>query len=138
MGKINVRSFAEPDEERPFTDKGRLEVISFGDSMVGLGLFEPGWQWSKHVKPIAGTELCQAAHCGYLVSGRMRLESDNGETAEIGPGDFVTIAPGHDAWVLGDETCVFFDFAGFAEYARPSAGESKAAEEPAQPALSPE
>jgi hypothetical protein len=29
-----------------------------GDVTLGRGTFEPGWQWSKDVKPIAGTESC--------------------------------------------------------------------------------
>jgi hypothetical protein len=31
------------------------------------------------VKPIAGTDSCQAAHIGYFVSGRMKVISDDGE-----------------------------------------------------------
>jgi hypothetical protein len=34
------------------------------------------------------------------------------------PGDLVHIAPGHDAWILGDEPCVFVDFTGAADYAK--------------------
>ena len=40
---------------------------------VGRATFEPGWQWSKHVKPIAGTDSCQSAHMGYFISGRMKI-----------------------------------------------------------------
>lgn len=136
MGRISVKSFAQPDEDRRFADeKGHLEVIHFGDSIVGRGVFEPGWQWSKHVKPIAGTASCEASHCGYVVSGRMHLVSDEGDAADVGPGDFVTIAPGHDAWVIGDEPCIMFDFAGYADYARPRAGEPRQPEEPLQPGI---
>jgi hypothetical protein len=28
------------------------------------------------------------------------------------------MAPGHDAWVVGDEPCVFIDWQGFADYAK--------------------
>jgi hypothetical protein len=45
-----------PDETRLFKDgKGKMEVFLLGDSTVGRGEFEPGWRWSDHVKPIAGT-----------------------------------------------------------------------------------
>lgn len=27
---------------------------------------QPDWQWSKHIKPIAGTDSCMAAHAGRL------------------------------------------------------------------------
>jgi len=26
--------------------------------------------------------------------------------------------PGHDAWIVGDEACVFIDWQGFADYAK--------------------
>ena len=31
---------------------------------------------------------------------------DDGSERECGPGDAVYIAPGHDAWIFGDEACV--------------------------------
>jgi hypothetical protein len=119
MTRMAIKRFSAPDETRPFVDKGRLELIRLGDDLVGRAIFEPGWRWSKHVKPIAGTASCEAAHAGYVLSGRMRVVMDDGQEAEIAPGDFVTIPPGHDAWTVGSEPCVFLDFAGFADYARP-------------------
>ncbi|MFI8293516.1 cupin domain-containing protein [Streptomyces sp. ms191] len=118
MTGIVSRSFDSADETRPFEDgKGRLDLVTTERGAVGRAVFEPGWQWSKHVKPIAGTDSCQAAHVGYVVSGRMKVVMDDGETAELGPGDFMAVAPGHDAWVLGDEPCVALDWVGFGDYA---------------------
>ena len=53
-----------------------------------------------------------------MLSGRMRVFMDDGTEAEAGPGDIVSIAPGHDAEIVGDETCVFIDFSGFESYAK--------------------
>lgn len=78
----------------------------------------PGLEWSEHVKPIAKTESCQAAHMGYFISGRMRVVMDDGEEMEYVPGDFAIMAPGHDAWIVGDEPCVVIDWPGFADYAK--------------------
>ncbi|MFE1230732.1 cupin domain-containing protein [Streptomyces sp. NPDC058745] len=118
MTGIVSRSFDSADETRPFEDgKGRLDLVTTERGAVGRAVFEPGWQWSKHVKPIAGTDSCQASHIGYVVSGRMKVVMDDGETAELGPGDFMAVAPGHDAWVLGDEACVALDWVGFGDYA---------------------
>ncbi|MET9625088.1 cupin domain-containing protein [Streptomyces sp. NPDC006464] len=118
MTGIVSRSFDSADETRPFEDgKGRLDLVTTERGAVGRAVFEPGWQWSKHVKPIAGTDSCQASHVGYVVSGRMKVVMDDGETAELGPGDFMAVAPGHDAWVLGDEACVALDWVGFGDYA---------------------
>jgi len=119
MAKMTIRRFATPDETRPFTAKGRAEILNFGGGVVGRGIFEPGWRWSKHVKPIAGTQSCMAAHSGYVVSGRMHLAMDDGTEAEVGPGDYAIIPPGHDAWTVGSEACVFVDFVGMEDYARP-------------------
>ncbi|MCB8901411.1 MULTISPECIES: cupin domain-containing protein [unclassified Streptomyces] len=121
MAGIVKKSFDAADETRPFEDgKGRLDLVSGKSGAVGRAVFEPGWQWSKHVKPIAGTDSCQASHMGYIVSGRMKVVMDDGETTEYGAGDYMEVQPGHDAWVLGDEACVALDWTGFADYAKPS------------------
>jgi len=113
------KSLDSPEETRPFEDgKGKLELVNLEGGPVGRATFEPGWQWSKHVKPIAGTESCQAAHMGYFVSGRMKVVMDDGEEMDYGPGDFGVMAPGHDAWIVGDEACVVIDWQGFADYAK--------------------
>ncbi|MGR8010403.1 cupin domain-containing protein [Streptomyces hypolithicus] len=120
MTSLVHKNFDSADETRPFEDsKGRLDLITTDRGPVGRAVFEPGWQWSKHVKSIAGTDSCEAAHAGYIVSGRMKIVMDDGETGEVGPGDFISIAPGHDAWVLGDEACVTLDWVGFGDYAVP-------------------
>ena len=43
---------------------------------------------------------------------------DDGTEHEFGPGDAGTIPPGHDAWIVGDEACVWLDFSGADEYAK--------------------
>ncbi len=107
-------------QTRPFHDKGQVELVSVGGGVVGRATFQPGWKWSDHVKPIAGTDSCQAAHVGYVISGRQGIRMDDGTELEIGPGDVVSIPPGHDGWTIGDEPCVVLDFAGMATYAKPS------------------
>lgn len=120
MAGIVRKSFDEADETRPFEDgKGRLDLLTSEDGAVGRAVFEPGWQWSKHVKPLAGTDSCQASHVGYVISGRMKVVMDDGETVEFGAGDFMRVTPGHDAWVLGDEPCMALDWVGFTDYALP-------------------
>ena len=73
------------------------------------------------VKPIAKTDSCQATHMGYVISGRMKVVMNDGTEAEAGPGDVVHIAPGHDAWIVGNEACVMVDFgSSVSQYAKPS------------------
>ena len=115
---LTRRSFDQPDEVRPFEGKGHLDVVNIG-GIVGRAVFDPGWRWSVNVQPIAGTASCQAPHSGYMVSGRMRVVMDGGEQEEYGPGDLMSIPPGHDAWTVGDEPAVVLDWTGFAGYAKP-------------------
>ena len=115
--RMQSKNLDSPDEVRSF-EKGRMDVVTLGDVTVGRAVFEPGWKWSECVKPIAGTDSCQVAHVGYVVSGRMKVHMDDGAEREFGPGDAGTIPPGHDAWIEGDEPCVWLDFAGAEHYAK--------------------
>ncbi|MFE9566089.1 cupin domain-containing protein [Streptomyces sp. NPDC006487] len=120
MTGIVRRGFDSADETRRFEDgKGRLDLLDTDGGPVGRAVFEPGWQWSQHIKPIAGTDSCQAAHVGYIVSGRMKVVMDDGDSIEAQPGDFIQIDPGHDAWVLGEEPCVVLDWQGYGDFAKP-------------------
>ncbi|QIN80709.1 cupin domain-containing protein [Rubrobacter marinus] len=112
------KSLDSPDEVRSF-EKGRMDVVNLGgDVVAGRAVFEPGWRWSEHVKPVAGTDSCQVAHVGYVLSGRLHVRMDDGSEGELGPGDAMTIPPGHDAWTVGDEPCTMLDFSGAERYAR--------------------
>lgn len=116
---MQTQSIDAPHETRQFQAHGHLDVVTLGDFTLGRGTFEPGWRWSEDVKPIAGTDSCQTSHTGICLSGRMTVRMDDGTEAHMGPGDVVTIPPGHDAWVDGDEPCVFLD-TGIAAYAKPA------------------
>ena len=83
-----------------------------------VGTFEPGWRWSDHVKPTAGTDRLQATHLVYVVSGRLHVAKDDGAEADVGPGAVTAIAPGQDAWVVGEEPCVAVGFGGYAHHSR--------------------
>jgi quercetin dioxygenase-like cupin family protein len=118
MAALESKSFQTPEEKRPFVDKGAAEVVSLGGDVVIKSRFEPGWRWSEHVAPIAGTDSCQSTHFFYVISGRMHLRMDDGTEGEIGPDDVARIAPGHDAWVVGDAPCIGVDFGASPTYAK--------------------
>jgi uncharacterized cupin superfamily protein len=120
MADLEVKNFDSPDETRPFQGNGQVEIVMVEGRAIGRGTFEPGWRWSNNVKPIAGTDSCQTHHLGYVLSGRMRVFMDGGAEAEVGPGDVMAIPPGHDAEVLGDESCVTLEFGDAAHYAQSS------------------
>lgn len=119
MASVERKSFDKPDETRSFQGKGHVDLVNIGGGVVGLATFEPGWRWSEHVKPLAGTDSCQAAHLGYIISGHQAVRMDDGTEMNFGPGDVISIPPGHDGWVVGDEPCVAIDFAGMGDYAKP-------------------
>lgn len=118
---LEARSLDTPDETRTFTEgKGRVDIVTVGGIQLGRGVFEPGWRWSVNVKPLAGTESCQAEHTGYVISGRMVVRMDDGGEHEYRAGDAFHMPPGHDAWIPGDEPCVLIDVTGMDRYAKPS------------------
>lgn len=118
MAGLTIKSTRSPEEVRQFVAHGHADVVDLGGHPVLYGTFEPGWRWSEDVKPIAMTDACQAPHLLYCISGRMGVRMDDGTEGEIGPGDVVSIAPGHDAWTVGDEPCIAVDFGGYAQYAK--------------------
>jgi hypothetical protein len=111
------RSFTQPDETRGFPH-GHAEILKVGGAEVGRLVFEPGWRWSNDVKPIAGTDSCQAPHMQFHVSGRLAIRMDDGTEIVAGPGDVTSLPSGHDAWVVGDEEVVVVDWFGASNYAR--------------------
>ncbi len=80
--------------------------------------FEPGWRWSECVKPVVGTDSCQARHVGVVQAGRLHVAHEDGSEIEVGTGEAYLIEPGHDAWVVGDEPFVGFEFESAEEYAK--------------------
>lgn len=117
MASLLARAMDAPDERREFSN-GRLDVVALDGHQVGLFSLEPGWRWSRSVAPLAGTATCQVPHLGYVVSGRLHVLMDDGSEGEAGSGDAFWIAPGHDAWVVGDQTAVLVDVRGAGDYAK--------------------
>ena len=98
---------------------GHMDVVRVGGTAIGLGHFEPGWRWSESISPIVGTSTCQLEHVGFVISGQMHVVMDDGEEFELKAGDAIHLAPGHDAWIVGDEPCELLEILSAAEYAKP-------------------
>jgi len=123
MSGIEAKDFAEPDETVAF-DHGRADLVKIGSLAIGREILEPGWRWSTHVKPIVGTEWCEFHHVTYLLSGRLHVVARDGESRELTGGEVMDLAPGHDAWVVGEEPVVTIDFQGIVGWAKaPEPGE---------------
>ena len=110
MPRLQRKNFATPDQVRQFPT-GRCDIVTLDEMSIGRFVFQPGWRWSKDVKPVAGTNSCQFRHLGYTVSGSLEVHMDDGTTMTIGAGEAYEIPPGHDAWVVGDEAWCSVEFA---------------------------
>jgi hypothetical protein len=119
MAGVESKDFDSPDEQRT-PDKTQMNVVRLGGATAARLTFEPGWKWSECIKPVAGTDSCQARHVGVVQSGKLHVAHEDGTEADLGPGSVYIIEPGHDAWVIGDEPFVGLEFESQAaeDYAR--------------------
>ena len=118
MLDVLLRRFDEPDETRHF-EKGRFDVVRLGGVEIGRASYQPGWKWSTHVAPSAGTPLCPVEHVGLVVSGTATVAFEDGRVIELRAGDLFHVpAIPHDSWVVGSEDYVSLHFLGTARYAR--------------------
>ena len=118
MPRLQRRSFTEPEDTRRFPN-GTLRTIALGETVLGEYRLEPGWRWSTAVKPIVGTPSCQHHHIGYAIQGHLHAVTQDGTIIDIRAGDAYEIPPGHDAWVMGDDTYVGVEFSGSRTFAVP-------------------
>ena len=115
--KAEQKSFAASDETREF-ERGQLDLLRIGGAEIGRLTLRPGWRWSDHVKPLAGTDLCEAPHFQYHVQGVLHVVMADGSEFDARPGDVTALPQGHDAWVVGDEPVVVVDWYGASHYAQ--------------------
>lgn len=111
MAAPERKRFDAPDDTKTF-DKARADVVNIAGGQVGMLTVEPGWRWTTHMKSVAGTELCEAAHLQYVLQGTIHALMADGTEIEFTAGDVVALPPGHDAWVVGDEPVVAIDWTG--------------------------
>jgi class 3 adenylate cyclase len=111
MAAIRRVSFNDPDAVRDL-QLAQIRIARIGPHTIGYGVEQPGWRWSTHMGPRAGTTSCPVHHVQVFLSGRFAVRMDDGEEVEFGPLDVGDIPPGHDAWVVGDEPVHILDFAG--------------------------
>lgn len=109
MNEFSSRNITEGPAARTFLDGSEYWITELPSVRIGLGHFQPGWVWSKHAGRQTGKQ--SEAHIGYIQSGKMAVKDANGCRIELGPGDVFEVGPGHDAWVVGDKTCIALDVA---------------------------
>ena len=113
----DLKSFDSPDDVLVF-EKGRFELLRLGPMTIGRATYQPGWKWSQHVGPSAGTPLCEVEHVGLVISGRAAVRMRDGSERVLEPGTAFYVPPGHDSWVVGQEPYVSLHLMGAERYAR--------------------
>lgn len=118
MGELLSKRFDEPDETISASNlTGQIVVL--GELYLGRYIHQPGFCWSTDIKPLVGTSSCQIHHQGVVLSGQMRITTDDGGQRILEPGDAFDLSPGHDGCVVGDEPCITIEFRGVRDWAKP-------------------
>ena len=84
----------------------QIDVVPAGNGHLKRIIYPPGHRWSVTMKPLVGTDLCQHNHVGFLASGELTFEFPDGCVQAYVAPVAVDVAPGHDAYVVGDEPAV--------------------------------
>lgn len=69
MGSIRRTTLDDPDAIRDLR-LALIRILRVGSHTIGYGVEQPGWRWSTHVGPPAGTESCWVHHAQVMLSGR--------------------------------------------------------------------
>lgn len=99
-------SHLEPDIHGRIEKRtAELDGVSVTEVTFGVGA-----RWSEDLKDYAGTSSCQLPHVALVLSGTLRVVSDDGTQEDFTAGDVMLLPPGHDAWSLGDQPARFVEF----------------------------
>ena len=112
MASLERKNFETEADEVSTPNNARVETVNVLGQRVMKLTVQPGWKWSQDIKPIVGTDSCQATHTGIIVEGTVHCVCDDGSEATYSAGEAYAISPGHDAWVVGDKPAVVYEFAG--------------------------
>ena len=88
----------------------QLDIVPAGTGRVKRMIYPPGFAWSTDIKPLVNTELCMHGHVGFLARGHLRFLFADGCILDFIAPEVVVVEPGHEAWVVGQETAVLIEF----------------------------
>lgn len=113
---MNTETLLSPlkNAERHEIGGVQVDVVRTGNSRVKRLVYPVGFRWSKDIKPLMSTALCEHAHVGFLAAGHLAIQYRDGIQEDYIAPQVVAIAPGHDGWVVGEEPAILiqFDFEG--------------------------
>ena len=108
MAGVVSGSAANLETRRVFLDGSARSHALLRSVAVGLGVYQPGWRWSRHAQPQTGKP--SENHVGYVISGAMMIQDARGREIRVETGFAFEIEAGGDAWVVGSEPCTALDF----------------------------
>ena len=90
--------------------KIKKQTVTLQGVSVTRVTFDVGAKWSSDLKAYAGTSSCQLPHVALVLSGTLRVVMDDGSQEDFSKNEVMLLPPGHDAWTVGNEPCVFVEF----------------------------
>ena len=78
MAGVEVKTFDKADEVNNNFNNAKIEAVKVGNQRLMRLTLQPGWQWSKDIKPTVGGDSCQATHLGIIVSGAVCAKHNDG------------------------------------------------------------
>jgi quercetin dioxygenase-like cupin family protein len=104
-----IKKSLNHSEDTQTHEKRRVDTVVLNGMKIQRITAEPGWKWSKHMKPVVGGDSCQVDHFVYVISGKLRTRMNDGNEEELGPGEAGVIPSGHDGWNAGDDPAVWLE-----------------------------
>ena len=98
---------AAENEPHGLISKATVELDGVSVTRV---VFDVGAKWSNDLKSYAGTHSCELPHVALVLEGKLHVVMDDGSEEVFGKNDVMMLPPGHDAWTVGEEKCVFVEF----------------------------
>ena len=104
---------AAKEEPHGLIKKATVELNGVSVTRV---TFDVGAKWSNDLKSYAGTPTCELPHVALVLSGTLHVVMDDGSVDDFSKNDVMLLPPGHDAWTVGSEPCVFVEFSRGGDY----------------------
>ena len=105
---LEAKNFAAQSDEVFTSANAKVETVNVLGQRVMKLTVQPSWKWSQDIKPVVGTESCQAKHIEVIVERTITCWYNDGSEIIYSEGDACAIEPGHDAWVVGDKRAVAY------------------------------
>lgn len=88
----------------------QIDIAKSGNVRVKRMIYPPGFNFDANLKQVVGTDLCMHAHVGFMAHGQINVRFADGCIVEYKAPQFVSVEPGHQGYVVGDEPAVLIEF----------------------------